>query len=189
MEKSTKEEEEREHVDPSTRLRMGIPMSQSIQGKYGVVLDRDQIVHSLLAYSQAYNGATLEAPVKDWNAKCADTQICDIDKRVRYKFKLDKIRVIKDLEKAWHETFKCQDALKSILSIRTNVYGHASHAVAGNRAIEYPSINIRALNSWGADRPNPIVDKASFVACLLFDPVLTEVFDPTEYKAKIVSGT
>jgi len=154
-------------------------LCQSLLGKYGVALKMETLCQIFISRHKLWNGASPLDLANKWNERMTDESFLDLDSQKKYKLRLKNIRRIGTLDEAHTEMLKRQDALKMIVTVKTDTTGHTYHAVSADVAHASPSKDIRAINSWGANRPTWEVTAKNFIDAVVFDPIITKVMKGT----------
>ena len=147
-------------------------LTDGLLGKYAVPVDVHDIVSAVERECDCWEGKHLVPMCDAWNEKFQDKWFKDIDKKCRYRIKVDYKR-LDTIEEAYAHMQKVDGVLLMMVAIDTDETGHSKHALAVDKP--YKKVNeMRGLNSWGASQAFMEVTAENFNYAVTVEPVILE---------------
>ena len=149
--------------------------SQNLLAKYGVPVDADKIADKVKTLCPCWNGHWPDKMCAEWNAKHKEqgAYLEDIDKSAQYSIHVA-CEKLADIEKTYEKMKRVEGTMTLVCVIKTDTAGHKLHAVALTGAYRGKP-NMKAINSWGANKALMDVTRENFHSAFLVVPGIVDV--------------
>ena len=150
-------------------------VSQNLLAKYGVPVDAEMLAVKVKTLCPCWNGSLPAKMCAEWNAKHKEqgAYLEDIDKSAQYSIHVD-CEKLADIEKTYEKMKRVEGTMTLVCVIKTDTAGHKLHAVALTNAYR-DKPNMKAINSWGANKALMEVTRENFDSAFLVVPAIVDV--------------